>query len=196
MRSRVTPYFLMPISDLCWNEATTEATILSLGTTGVNTGARERTEADTSTGFVFIYLHWFLGLRLAFQVLRAQAISKDILLRGLSPTRLSTLQCRLAHIVNHVAAANLPSHKFFGGFFKEFVSKHLNISCAADIFNFIHRRQLPHYHTPPLRQRRAPPPQDPPSRRVLCALSRIGLHCVHEWLWSHRLPSLPSPDVY
>lgn len=188
MRSRVTPYFLMPISDLCWNEATTEATILS--------GFCTLSGFTPDTGFVFIYLHWFLGLRLAFQVLCAQAISKDILLRGLSPTRLSTLQCRLAHIVNHVAAANLPSHKFFGGFFKEFVSKHLNISCAADIFNFIHRRQLPHYHTPPLRQRPAPPPQDPPSRRVLCALSRIGLHCVHEWLWSHRLPSLPSPDVY
>lgn len=141
MRSRVTPYFLMPISDLCWNEATTEATILSLGTAV----SRGRTEADTSAGFVFIYLHWFLGLRLAFQVLRAQAISKDILLRGLAPTRLSTLQCCTAHIVNHVAAANLPSHKFFGGFFKEFVSKRKHLTShaepASSILKFYHGKQ-------------------------------------------------------
>lgn len=115
----------MPISDLCWNEATTEATIvsfgaaLSLGTTD-NTG---RTETGASAKFGFIYLYWLLGLRLASKVLRAQAFSKDILLTGLASTRLTTLQRRLADIVNHVPNPNLSSHKFFGGLFKEFVSK-------------------------------------------------------------------------
>jgi hypothetical protein len=126
----------MPISDLCWNEATTEATILSLGT-AVAMGRTEATilsgfgatlldfggKATTSAGFVFIYLHWLLGLRLASKVLCTKAFSKDILLTGLAFTRLTTLQRRLAHIVNHMANPNLSSHKFFGGFFKEFVSK-------------------------------------------------------------------------
>jgi hypothetical protein len=94
----------------CLNEATTEATILSFG-------------GKTATSAAFIYLHWLLGLRLAFQVLRTQAIGKDILLTSPATTRLARYKRRLAHIVNHVAAANLPSHKFFGGFFKEFVSK-------------------------------------------------------------------------
>ena len=103
----------MPISDLCWNEATTEATILSLGTTVAmgrteatilslgTTVAMGRTEATilslgtalsdfggktAASPGLFIYLHWLLGLRLASKVLRAQAFSKDILLTGLAST--------------------------------------------------------------------------------------------------------------
>lgn len=113
----------MPISDLCWKEATTEATILSGFGTAVAALSGFGGKATTSAGFVFIYLHWLLGLRLASKVLCTKAFSKDILLTGLAFTRLTTLQRRLAHIVNHMANPNLSSHKFFGGFFKEFVSK-------------------------------------------------------------------------
>jgi hypothetical protein len=111
---------LIPSSDLCWNEATTEATILSLGT-ALSFGGK------TATSAAFIYLHLLLGLRLAFQVLCTEAISKDILLTSPATTRLTRYKRSLAHIVNHVANPNLSPHKFFGGLFKEFVSKHTPI---------------------------------------------------------------------
>lgn len=136
MRSRVTPYFLMPISDLCLNEATTEATILS--------GFCTLSGFTSDAGFVFIYLHWFLGLRLALQVLCTEAISKDILLTSPATTRLTTFQRCTADIVNHVANPNLSSHKFFGGFFKEFVSKHLtsHATPASSILFIIARGRI------------------------------------------------------